>query len=397
MDKKILFVDDEPEVLHAFKRDFRKSPYNCFFAQNGPEGLEIIDKEDIDLVVADMKMPGMDGYEFLQKVKIKNPNVIGVVLSGYTERETVYKSLIDGTAQAYLSKPWEKESLEDYLTQLFTVKSVLEDKSLLNIINSVSHLPTIEQCYQRILDLIKKGEDLPKIGRVIEEDPALTADVLKLANSAFYGQRVPINSVNRAIIFLGTNIIKDVVLSLGVISSFRKIGKDKVKIDKFWEHANLCNKIVNFLHKELFEKRMPDEFSTVGLLHDIGKLFELVYFPDRFSQILEKLTSHPELGWVEVETEVFGVPHTLLGGYLLNWWNLPYPLIEIAFFHHEPLKEGIINKEIAALTHIADFYASKMLEITPTPQLISEVFDQLNTDKEFIEDKIKEFQTLAEV
>ncbi|MCD6319188.1 MAG: HDOD domain-containing protein [Candidatus Desulfofervidaceae bacterium] len=396
MNKKILFVDDEPQVLHALKRDFRKSPYKCFFAQSGPEGLEIIEREGIDLVVADMKMPGMDGYEFLQKVKLKAPHIISVILSGYTERETVYKSLINGTAQAYLSKPWDKESLENYITQLFAVKSALEDQNLLNIINSVSHLPTIEIRYQKILDLIKKGENLSKISKVIEEDPALTADVLKLANSAFYGQRVPISSVNRAVVFLGTNVIRDIVLSLGIINSFRKIGKAKIEINKFWEHANLCNKIINFLYIDLFQKKLPDGFSTVGLLHDIGRLFELIYFPEKFSQILERLESQPEIGWLEAEREIIGVPHTLLGGYLLNWWNFPYPLIEIAFFHHEPLKEGVINKEIAALVNIADFYADEILNITPRYPPEPEVFAFLKIEKESIEDKIKEFEEQGE-
>jgi len=396
MGKSILFVDDEPQVLHALKRDFRKSAFKTFFAQSGPEGLEIIERENIDLVVADMKMPGMDGYEFLQNVKLKYPHIICVILSGYTERDTVYKSLIDGTAQAYLSKPWDKNSLENYINQLFEVKSALQDRNLLNIVNSVSHLPTIEERYQKILNLIKKGESLSKISEVIEEDPALTADVLKLANSAFYGQRVPISSVNRAVVFLGTNIIKDIVLSLGIINSFKNIGKNKIEINKFWEHANLCNKIITFLYVELFQKRLPDEFSTVGLLHDIGRLFELIYFPDKFSQILEKLESNPEIGWLEAEIEVIGVPHTLLGGYLLNWWNFPYPIIEIAFFHHEPLKEGVINKEIAALTHIADFYANEILEIAPCYPPKPEVFAFLNVSKEDIDDKIKEFKILGE-
>lgn len=218
-----------------------------------------------------------------------------------------------------------------------------------------------------------------------------------MANSAFYGQRVPISSVNRAVVLLGTNVITNIVLSLGIINSFKNIGKNKIEITRFWEHANLCNKITVFLYSELFQKKLPDEFSTVGLLHDIGKLFELIYFPDKFIEVLEKLKSHPELGWVKAETEIIGIPHTLLGGYLLNWWNFPYPLIEVAFFHHNPLKEGVINKEIAALVHIADFYADEILGISPSYPPELEVFAFLNVEREAIEDKIKKFKALGEI
>ncbi len=389
--KKLLFVDDESQILSALRRDFRKSPYKCFFALSGPEGLEILEEENIDLVVADMKMPGMDGYSFLKTVREKRPNIIRVILSGYTDREIVYKSLIDGTAQAYLSKPWTKEELINYIHQLFEVQAIFEDKHLLELINSVSNLPTIEKQHQKILDLIKRGEDLPKVASAIEEDPSIIADVLKVANSAFYGQKNPISSVKRAVVFLGTNVINDIILSLGIINSFKKMGKHKLEIEKFWQHANLANKFINFLYKELFEKKLPEEFSAVGLLHDIGILFELVYFPEKFSQILSRFQTQSEKNWVEIETEIIGAPHTLLGGYLLKWWNLPYPVIEVTLFHHNPLKEGVVNQKVASLTYISDFYASKFLGMKPYSPLNEEIFAVLETDRETIEDKIRKF------
>jgi len=394
--KKILFVDDEPQVIHALKRDFRKSSYQTFFALSGKEGLEILEKEEIDLVVADMKMPEMDGYEFLRQVKIKYPEIICIILSGYTESEAVYQALVNGTARAYLCKPWERETLQNYIDQLFAIKRSLEDKQLLQIVNSVSYLPTLGKHYQKILNLIAAGEDLGKIAEVIEEDPALTIDVLKVANSAFYGQRMPIASVKRAVVLLGLNVIKDIVLSLGILNSFKKFGKVSIEIEKFWEHANLCNKMIGFLYDTFFNQKLPEEFSAVGLLHDVGKLFILAYFPEKFFQIIKEIKKYPEMS-LKIEKEIIGVPHTLLGGYLLNWWNLPYPIIEVAIFHHEPNAPGITNKKINALVHIADFYSYKILNVEPYYYLIPEAFDILEIKKEEIEEKIEEFSNKGKI
>ena len=227
MERKVLFVDDEPEVINALRRDFRRSPYQTFFALSGKEGLEILDRERVDLVVADMKMPQMDGSEFLRRVKASHPEVICVILSGYTESHEVYDALAKGLAKAYFTKPWEREVLHEYLDNIFRLKEQLEDKKLLEIVNSVPNLPTLPERHQRILDLIAGDEDLGKIAGLIEEDPSLTAAVLRLANSAFYAQRKPVTSVKRAVVVLGMNVLKDVVLSLGILDSFVRMGGDR--------------------------------------------------------------------------------------------------------------------------------------------------------------------------
>ena len=391
MDRSILFVDDEPEVINALKRDFRKSPYHTFFALSGKEGLEILDREEIDLVVADVKMPQMDGADFLRQVKAGHPEVICIILSGYTESQTVYEALAKGIAKAYFTKPWERKALHEYIDQIFVIKEQLEDKRLLELVNSVPNLPTLPQQYQKILDLIANDEDLGKIAKLIEEDPSLTAAVLKLANSAFYAQRKPVSSVKRAVVILGLNILKDIVLSLGILDSFKKIGKNAIKIEQFWEHAIVCNKLVNYLHESLFGERLPEEFSIVGLLHDVGRMFILACLPEEFADIVKYLDRHPESDWIEAEREVLGISHSLLGAYLLDWWNLPYPIVEVAMFHHDLGASGLMNSKVTALVHIADFYTYKVLDLQPHSALMVEAFDIIKIKREKIEAKIEEF------
>ena len=391
MERKVLFVDDEPEVINALRRDFRRSPYQTFFALSGKEGLEILDRERVDLVVADMKMPQMDGSEFLRRVKASHPEVICVILSGYTESHEVYDALAKGLAKAYFTKPWEREVLHEYLDNIFRLKEQLEDKKLLEVVNSVPNLPTLPERHQRILDLIAGDEDLGKIAGLIEEDPSLTAAVLRLANSAFYAQRKPVTSVKRAVVVLGMNVLKDVVLSLGILDSFVRMGGDRGGVEELWEHAIICNRMVNYLYESLFHERLPEEFSVVGLLHDVGKMFMVTCLSERFREITKVVKDDPGKDWLEAEREVLGISHSSLGAYLLNWWNFPYPIIEAVMYHHEPVASGIMSPEVTALVHIADFYSHSMSKCRPSSPLKDEAFAIVNVKAEEIEAKIERF------
>jgi len=391
MERKVLFVDDEPEVINALRRDFRRSPYQTFFALSGKEGLEILDRERVDLVVADMKMPQMDGSEFLRRAKASHPEVICVILSGYTESHEVYDALAKGIAKAYFTKPWEREVLHGYLDNLFRLKEQLEDKKLLEIVNSVPNLPTLPERHQRILDLIAGDEDLGKIAGLIEEDPSLTAAVLRLANSAFYAQRKPVTSVKRAVVVLGLNVLKDIVLSLGILDSFVRMGGDRERVEELWEHAIICNRMVNYLYESLFHERLPEEFSVVGLLHDVGKIFMVTCLSEKFHEIVRITTENPGKDWLGAEQEVLGVSHSLLGAYLLNWWNFPYPIIEAVMYHHEPVASGIMSPEITALVHIADFYSHKVLNFQPPSPLRTEAFLIVNAKEREVEAKVEKF------
>ena len=113
--KKILFVDDEKQILRALRRLFMNRDYDVHFAQSGSEALEIMKTEDIDLLVSDIRMPVMDGLELLRQAKEKSPLTLRVALSGYTDNKRIYSALEDNLAKLYLFKPWDNKEL---LTQI---------------------------------------------------------------------------------------------------------------------------------------------------------------------------------------------------------------------------------------------------------------------------------------
>ena len=120
---KLLFVDDEKSILRSLQREFIDSPYEIYLAESGKEGLEVMEKTSIDILISDYKMPGMDGMELLKIVKSLYPSVYRIILSGYIGQQAILRALTSGLATIYISKPWVTEELQDKMKHLFTTLS----------------------------------------------------------------------------------------------------------------------------------------------------------------------------------------------------------------------------------------------------------------------------------
>jgi DNA-binding NtrC family response regulator len=120
--KQILFVDDEIKILKSLKRLFRDTEYEIVTTESPQEALEIMKEKEIGLVVSDMRMPAMDGYEFLTKVKEINPNLPRIILSGYSDKGILLKALEENVAMAYLLKPWKNDELVEVMKDIFRGK-----------------------------------------------------------------------------------------------------------------------------------------------------------------------------------------------------------------------------------------------------------------------------------
>ncbi len=107
--RTVLFVDDEEKLLHSLKRGFLDEPYNTLFANSGKEALEILEKKEVHVLVTDMRMPEMDGLELLKIVKERYPDIIRMVLSGYTQVSTLLTAINQGEIYKYITKPWKLE------------------------------------------------------------------------------------------------------------------------------------------------------------------------------------------------------------------------------------------------------------------------------------------------
>ncbi len=187
MARRILFVDDEPMVLSGLQRSLRpmRTEWEMVFAAGGNEALAAMDQQQFDIIVTDMRMPGMDGAQLLEEVQKRSPLTLRMVLSGQSDRETILRSV--NPAHQFISKPCEGEELKSRLIRAFALKDLLQNPGLRGLVTKLDNLPSLPTAYLQLTQELRRPEpDLRKIDELIGADMAMTAKILKLVNSAFF-------------------------------------------------------------------------------------------------------------------------------------------------------------------------------------------------------------------
>jgi len=225
---------------------------------------------------------------------------------------------------------------------------------LKKITQSIIGLPTLPTVITEMIGLIDNPKTSAKdVASLISTDQALTAKILKLANSAFYGFPREIATVNHAVVVLGFETVKSLGLSVSVLERFAA-GSGDTDFDrqKFWEHSIACGVAARMLAGKL-RYRVQGEAFAAGILHDIGKLILSQYFPDEFGEILA-LVRDEDFYIGKAEERVLDVTHAEIGQWLAEKWNLPDQLVSAIAYHHVPgrLERGA---ELPSLIHLADF------------------------------------------
>ncbi len=214
-------------------------------------------------------------------------------------------------------------------------------KEIKRKLRKLDNLP-INFCVIRNLNQMIENEkvSLFQIAEYIEKDYNLTIKLLKLANSAFYGFPRKISTVKQALMFLGVNVLKILVIT---IPAFEAIQKENYEL---WEHLTgvaTCAKII----AEQTNISDPIEIATIataGLLHDIGKIIEIFIFKEEFQKIVSSTSQ--EKTFYQAEKETIGIDHAEIGAFLMNQWIFPENLIEPVLFHHNPENSKQFKKKL---------------------------------------------------
>jgi len=223
-------------------------------------------------------------------------------------------------------------------------------------IANVKNLPTVSSVAAKVNELLKSPtSDAQDFDDAISQDPALTAKLLKLVNSAFYGLSYKVESISRAVSIVGFKQIRELVTSIAVIDAFKEFDDKALNMKKFWEHSLGCGVAAMVL---AIYKRVPNPelFFTSGILHDVGKLILLSQSPAEYSKVLELNSSNSSLGY-DAEKEVFGFDHGEIGAELCRRWNHPDALQEAVAFHHDP-ERSIEFADLTATVHVSDIIVS---------------------------------------
>jgi len=355
--KRILFVDDEPNVLQGLQRMLRslRDEWDMTFVTNGAEALACLSQTPFDVIVSDMRMPGMDGAQLLTEVMHRHPEVIRIVLSGQANREIVLRAV--GPTHQYLAKPCDPESLKALVNQTSALRELLTDATLKGLVASMKSLPSLPVLFLEIVDALKTPEvSIQHVARIIAKDVGMTAKILQLVNSAFFGLRRRVDDLPRAISLLGFDTIKSLVLSLHVFSQCQQDTLHKYALHTLWDHSfavGVCARLIARLEKQA--QPVIDAAMTAGMLHDCGKLVLATNLPELYGQTSTLVQNQNLPAW-EAERLTFGATHAEVGAYLLGIWGLPTTIVEALAFHHYPSRSA--EKTLSPLTavHIANAF-----------------------------------------
>ncbi len=333
----ILFVDDEEMVLRMLRAAVAslEGQWQASYANSGAEALELLGKQPFDIVVSDMRMPGMTGAQLLNEVFRLYPATFRVILTGYVQEQRVMESV--GTAHQFLSKPFELHRLKDLLYRTANLRSRLRNEPVRTIVSGTASVPSVPTIYFEILNALQ-APDCPAeaIADIVTTDPGLTSKVLQLVNSAFFGVSSEVSNAKEAVLLLGTGTIRALALTCGLFSAFPVQRDGGFSIDQLWSHSLLVARIAERICRfEQTNTAVIEQAFTAGVLHDMGKLMLAHALPSQYLPLLRQALAEPRR-LSELEQASLGTTHPEAGACLLQLWGLPSSLTEAVLWHEQP-------------------------------------------------------------
>ncbi|HTY94280.1 MAG TPA: response regulator [Steroidobacteraceae bacterium] len=332
--RQVLFVDDEPQVLEGLR--LRLQPLNdrwrMTFVDSGADALSRFEHAPHDVIVSDISMPGMDGAQLLHAISERWPATIRIALSGMTEGEQRLRLL--PLAHQYLSKPCHAAQLEDAVLRSLQLREELAHPGVRAIVGRIRHLPARPQVFAKLqLTMARADASAADVAGVIAGDAAVTARVLQIANSAFFRRARRISSIEQAVVHLGFQSVRNLVLCAEVFAHWpAHIRHAAVDLEDLQMHAQRTAAVARAINAGA---EYADDTVLAALLHDIGYWMLIQECPRELEQAVE-LALAAGICLPQAEYEILGASHAEIGAYLLAVWGLPYAVVEAVAHHHRP-------------------------------------------------------------
>ncbi len=393
--KRILFVDDEENILSGIRRMLRpmRKSMDMEFAGSGREALELMAKEPFQVVVSDMRMPGMDGAELLGEVRKLYPDTIRIMLSGYATPESIMRTV--HVVHQFLSKPCEPESLKNTLHRAFLLHEILTSSNLRKVVSAIDTLPSIPDVYNEMQKILADPEcSLEDVASCISKDIGMSAKIMQLVNSPFFGIFKRVESPAQAVKLLGLDTVKYLVLTAGIFSQYDGKKIADISISQLWDHSmkvGACAKKITQAGTN--SREVIDDAFVAGMMHDIGKIILASNMPEQYGKALA-MAEEKDIPLQDAEREVFQATHAEIGAYLLGLWGFSIYSIGAIAYHHTPEKYPDTVFDAATAVYVANFFDNEKEAVSPgsAPTLDMEYLQKIGCG-----DRLEQWRKLCEV
>lgn len=351
--KRVLFVDDEPKLLDGLRRMLRtlRREWDMEFAASGPEALERLAASPFDVVVTDMRMPGMDGSELLREVMARYPATVRIILSGQCDRGTVLQAV--AAAHQFLTKPCDSETLKSTVARACRLRDQLSNAWHKEMVSRITCVPSSPTAYaQLVAELACPGASIERVQEIIASDVGMSAKIIQLTSTGFFGTPQRCSNPVRAVGLFDLETIRAFAASRDVIGPFAASEFPEHLLRLLAEHSvTVARAARDIASAETTDRTLIDDAYLSGLLHDIGLFVMAQREPACYGEMLAAKEETPL--WKR-EHERWSASHSDIGGYLIGLWGLPDPIVQAVAFHHSP--ERPIPHGFSPLTavHVAD-------------------------------------------
>ncbi|MFO0556247.1 MAG: response regulator [Polyangiaceae bacterium] len=317
------------------------------------QALDELSQAPTDVVVSELELAGMDGPTFLEKVKRMNPSSVRLAITQSGDARQGVAAI--QSAQQVLRPSCSDEFLGEMIHRTERLHRFVGNETVRSVVGGLDRLPSVPKTYWALMRAAGRPKtSIADLARIVESDPAMSAKVLHLINSAFFGLARRVTSIHQAVSLLGIDLLKGLVLSAHVFATFEEVKLPGFSLDLFQEYSI---RIANLAKRFITTSPEREAAFTAGLVHDLGKLVVAIRFPEQFARITRRASTAP-MPYHEVERAHIAATHAELGGYLLGVWGLPFEIVEAVGYHHEPMlalgPNSNTDLSILAAVHTAD-------------------------------------------
>jgi len=358
--RTILFVALCPEDSDSVRESLRDAAdkWHLEFVSNVRQALTALEGSSFDAAVVDLQAPGIDAPVLFKTIMDASPTTLRLGLVSPPERQAVQQ--VRAAVHQLLTKPCDTKVLKAVVARAFAAHDFVSDDNFKRLAGGIRSLPVVPSIYTELMQELKSEEpSLERAGQIVARDMALTTKILTLVNSALFGLGRPITHPSEAAVFLGTETLRALVLSLQVFSQFNQIRLKEFSVENLWKHCwttgVLARRLCEF---EEAGRATTDEAFIAGLMHDIGKLVLAANQPDQLDDNIRQARKK-DITLCEQEYQASQASHAELGGFLLGSWGLSSGVVEAVAFHHRPTLAR--RQDFSALTavHVANSLGKK--------------------------------------
>lgn len=349
--KRILFVDDDGKVLEGLRRMLRsfRHEWDMEFAEGGSQALTRLATAPCDVVVTDMRMPGMDGVQLLQEVMSQYPATVRLILSGQCDRQAVFRCV--RFAHQFLTKPCDSQVIRSRIARVCSLGDDVVDDAHKRMLSRMTTVPSHPDAYDQLAQEVSSTTpSIQRVTEIVARDVGMIAKTLQLVSSSFFGTPRRVSSSAAALRLLGSDTVKPLVLDHGAYAPLDACAERIRMCECLNRHSlSVADAARTIAESETDDATMIGDAYLAGALHDVGAMA----LPEGLEDLATRRIDD------EHGTVSFAPLHASAGAYLMALWGLPDPIVKAIGLQHTPLRSSDVEFTVLTAVHVAHSFIGR--------------------------------------